>query len=73
MIRSNRILKSSPATRVLSLIFAGVAACFCALLIFNAFRDGKPVGWQMQIVLTLAEAFFDVVIRQHDDWAQVDK
>lgn len=70
MLRANRTLPSAPTARILSLVFAAVAACFCVLLIFNAFRDGKPVGWQMQIIVTLAEAFFDVVARQHDEWGR---
>ncbi len=70
MLRSKSIAQKPVAIRILSLVLAIVAACFAVLLIFNTFRNGKPVAWQMLIITSLAEAFFDAVIRQFDTWSE---
>ena len=61
---------NAPLNRVLSLVLALVALCFVVLLIWNAFHDGRPVGWQMRIINMLGETLFDNVAHIYDRWEQ---
>lgn len=62
---------NKPATvRVLSLLLAIVAFCFCIILATNAFRNGKTAGFQMLIITSLAESVFDAIAHYYDRYEQ---
>lgn len=62
MLRTTPLKTTRPATlRVFSLVLAVVAFCFFVLLVINAFKNGRPVAWQMLIIASLAETAFDTI------------
>ena len=67
MLRATVKKGQKPATiRVLSLLLAVVAFCFCIILATNALRGSKTSGFQMLIITSLAESVFDSIAHYYD-------
>lgn len=64
MFRSHtttHVSTNSPINRAHALVLGLIGFCIVVLLFWSAFHDGRPVGWQIRLISSFGESFYDFV------------
>lgn len=56
--------------RILSLMLGIMAFGMAAVLVMNAFRNGRTTSWQLLIVNVFAQSAFDVIVNTINEYSQ---
>jgi len=66
MFRSRTTTRVSSAekaqiNRIHAFVLAIIGLCIVVLLFWSAFHNGRPVGWQIRLISSFGESFYDFV------------